>query len=299
MLIITNGIPYAYVTKVNIRILMNLFHKGVNALKKYWHTVLIVLGFAVFTIAGSLGAKRVGIVQHDLRASTSIDSIRLVQISDLHLNAFGTHEQGLITRVLTLNADVVLLSGDAVDRADALPLLRSFVKGLAPVPVLLVPGNWEHWSGLDFVELQNLLSASGAQLLLNDRWSFSRGDRTLQIIGLDDFTAGQPDLGLLDTKTPRAGVVTVLVQHSPAFFEQTHVTKQMAMQRFDLCLAGHTHGGQLALGGWAPYTPVGSGRFVAGFYDVPGCPLFVSRGVGTSVLPIRFGAPAEVVVFDL
>ncbi len=52
---------------------MNLFHKGVNALKKYWPTALIVLGFAVFAIAGSLGAKRVGIIQHDLRASTSID----------------------------------------------------------------------------------------------------------------------------------------------------------------------------------------------------------------------------------
>lgn len=73
----------------------------------------------------------------------------------------------------------------------------------------------------------------------------------------------------------------------------------MVKQRFSLCLAGHTHGGQLALGGWTPYIPVGSGRFVAGFYDVPGCRLFVSLGVGTSVLPIRFGAPAEVVVFDL
>jgi predicted MPP superfamily phosphohydrolase len=279
--------------------LMDFSPLGKRSLRTYWPAAMIVLALAVLVIAGSLGAKRVGILEYDRRDSAKTEGIRLVQISDLHINAFGTHEQGLITRVIALNADVVLLSGDAVDRADALPLLRSFVKGLAPVPVLLVPGNWEHWSGLDFVELQNLLSASGATLLLNDRWSFSRGDRTLQIIGLDDFTAGQPDLGLLDTKASRAGVVTVLVQHSPAFFEQTHVTKQMAKQRFDLCLAGHTHGGQVALGGWAPYTPVGSGRFVAGFYDVPGCPLFVSRGVGTSVLPIRFGAPAEVVVFDL
>ena len=272
---------------------------GKRSLRTYWPAAMIVLALAALVIEGSLGAKRVGILEYDRRDSAKTESIRLVQISDLHINAFGTHEQGLITRVLALNADVVLLSGDAVDRADALPLLRSFVKGLAPVPVLLVPGNWEHWSGLDFVDLQNMLSDTGATLLLNDRWSFSRGDRTLQIIGLDDFTAGQPDLGLLDTKTPRVGVFTVLVQHSPAFFEQTNVTRQMAKQRFDLCLAGHTHGGQLAFGGWAPYTPVGSGQFIAGFYDVPGCPLFVSRGVGTSVLPIRFGAPAEVVVFDL
>ena len=73
----------------------------------------------------------------------------------------------------------------------------------------------------------------------------------------------------------------------------------MANQRYDLCLAGHTHGGQLAVGGWTPIRPVGSGRFVAGFYDVLGCSHFVSRGAGTSVLPLRLGARAEVVVFDL
>lgn len=75
--------------------------------------------------------------------------------------------------------------------------------------------------------------------------------------------------------------------------------KRMANQRFNLCLAGHTYGGQLAIGGWAPYTPVGSGRFVAGFYDVPDCSLFVSRGARTSVVPLRLGARAKVVVFEM
>ena len=73
----------------------------------------------------------------------------------------------------------------------------------------------------------------------------------------------------------------------------------MQMSRFDLCLSGHTHGGQIAFWGWAPFRPVGSGRFVTGFYDVPGCRLFVSKGVGTSVLPVRWGVAPEVVVFDL
>ena len=72
----------------------------------------------------------------------------------------------------------------------------------------------------------------------------------------------------------------------------------MGGSRFSVCLSGHTHGGQVAFGGWAPWLPVGSGRFVAGFYDVPGCRLFVSRGVGTSVLPLRLGAQPEVVVFE-
>ena len=272
---------------------------GIRVPRALWLGVLVTALLCVLAVAASFGAKQVDVVRHDLRASADLQPIRLVQISDLHLKAFGAHEQGLAAQLIALAPDVVVLSGDAVDRADALPLLQSFVRAFAPVPVLLVPGNWEHWSGLDFIALQSMLASSGGQLLLNERWSFSRGGRSLLIIGLDDDTAGRPDLQLLDTRAPNKDALTVVVQHSPAFFDKADVAKRMANQRFDLCLAGHTHGGQVAIGGWAPYTPDGSGRFVAGFYDVPGCPLFVSRGAGTSMLPLRLGARAEVVVFDL
>ncbi len=272
---------------------------GIRVPRVLWLVVLVTALLCVLAVAASFGAKQVDVVRHDLRASADLQPIRLVQISDLHLKAFGAHEKGLAAQLVALAPDVVALSGDSVDRADALPLLQSFVRAFAPVPVLLVPGNWEHWSGLDFIALQTMLATSGGQLLLNERWSFSRGDRSLAVMGLDDDTAGQPDLQLLDTGAPSKGALTVLVQHSPAFFDKADVAKRMANQRFDLCLAGHTHGGQLAIGGWAPIRPVGSGRFVAGFYDVPGCSLFVSRGAGTSVMPLRLGARAEVVVFDL
>lgn len=272
---------------------------GIRVPRVLWLVVLVTALLCVLAVAASFGAKQVDVVRHDLRASANLQPIRLVQISDLHLKAFGAHEQGLAAQLVALAPDVLVLSGDAVDRADALPLLQTFVRAFAPVPVLLVPGNWEHWSGLDFIALQTMLATSGGQLLLNERWSFSRGDRSLLIIGLDDDTAGRPDLQLLDSRAPSKGALTVVVQHSPAFFDKADVAKRMANQRFDLCLAGHTHGGQLAIGGWAPIRPLGSGRFVAGFYDIPGCSLFVSRGAGTSVLPLRLGARAEVVVFDL
>lgn len=267
--------------------------------RRFWFTISATGSIAAFVFASYSGASRVEVVHHDLRASTDLVPIRLVQISDSHLKAFGSHEQGLVATIVAQKPDVVVLSGDAVDRIDALPLLQSFVKSFAPVPVLLVPGNWEHWSGLDFGRLQSTLSASGAKLLLNDHWSFSRSDRSLQIIGLDDFTAGQPDLHLLRDYGLGKGGLTVVVQHSPAFFDQDAAIERMAKQPFDLCLSGHTHGGQITLGGWAPIRPVGSGRFVSGFYDVPGCPLFVSSGAGTSVVPLRLGARAEVVIFDL
>lgn len=144
----------------------------------FWLLALVIAGLGALVFAALNGANRVDVVLHDLRATPDLKALRLVQISDLHLKAFGAHEQSLVSQLDALQPDVVVLSGDAVDRADALPLLQSFVKAFAPVPVLLAPGNWEHWSGLDFIELQNMLAGSGAKLLLNDRWSMSRADRT-------------------------------------------------------------------------------------------------------------------------
>lgn len=264
--------------------------------------LLAVMALGLWTAHGP-----VAVVRHDLRAAgASGTPWRLVQISDLHLQALGPREQALARRVSELAADVVVLSGDAIDRADALPALHDFVKALGDVPVLLVPGNWEHWSGLELTALQRSLAEAGARLLLNERWSLARGGRRLLVLGLDDFSAGAPDLQLLDTAAvaphdakAAGSLQAVLVQHSPAFFEQAAVAQRMGAHRFSLCLAGHTHGGQIAWGPWAPLRPAGSGRFVAGFYEVPGCRLFVSRGVGTSVLPLRLGAPPEVVVFEL
>lgn len=264
----------------------------------YGLLALVIAALGALVVAALHGANRVDVVRHDLRALPDLKAIRLIQISDLHLKAFGAHEQGLVSQLVVLKPDVVVLSGDAVDRADGLPLLQSFINAFTPVPVLLVPGNWEHWSGLDFIALQSTLTSSGGQLLLNERWSMTRNDRRLQIIGLDDFTAGRPDLQLLDAAADKKAI-TVVVQHSPAFFDQGAVNKRMVNLQFDLCLSGHTHGGQFAIGGWAPIRPRGSGRFVAGFYDLPGCSLFVSRGAGTSLVPMRLGARAEVVVFDL
>lgn len=238
------------------------------------------------------------VTHHDMRAPLQATSFRLVQLSDLHLQRFGEAEKTIVAQVEALQPDLVVLTGDAIDRADALPVLKDFLAALGPIPVVAVPGNWEHWSGVDFQALLALFAAHpNGRFLLNERASFTSRERKVQLIGLDDFTAGHPDAQLLPPS--QSDGVTILVQHSPGFFEAPEVNRRMSQQRFSLCLSGHTHGGQVTFGGWAPFRPVGSGRFVAGFYDVPGCRLYVSTGLGTSVLPLRWGAAPEIAVFDL
>lgn len=262
--------------------------------------VSLVLATSLFIALGLFwrSGSDLEITHHDMRRPSQAISFRVVQLSDLHLQRFGKAEKTIVIQVQALQPDLVVLTGDAIDRADALPELKNFLATLGAIPVVAVPGNWEHWSGVDFPALIALFADQPhGQLLLNKRVSFTSGERKIHLIGLDDFTAGQPDARLLSQAI--SDDMTVLVQHSPGFFEAPAVNRRMSQQRFSLCLSGHTHGGQVSFGGWAPFRPMGSGRFVAGFYDVPGCRLYVSKGLGTSILPLRCGAAPEISVFDL
>ena len=270
------------------------------------HLVGILLStslLAVLVVAFFVEPGRIEVTHHDMRHQGDEPGLRLVQLSDLHLQTIGKHETSLVNQVKELQPDLVVLTGDMVDRADALPLLQAFIEALRPIPIVAVPGNWEHWSDLELSELRAAIERrQGNQLLLNGQSSFTKGKRMIQLVGLDDFTGGNPDLGLLE----RIGYLhkehvttTVLLQHSPGFFELPEVRRIMGSGRFSLCLSGHTHGGQITIGGWAPSTPRGSSHFVAGFYDIPGCKLYVSRGVGMSIISARLGSRPEIAVFDL
>jgi predicted MPP superfamily phosphohydrolase len=120
------------------------------------------------------------------------------------------------------------------------------------------------------------------------------GGIEVQVHGLDDHTAGQPRLPQLAFESPQ-GRVRILIQHSPGWFDQP--AAQHTTSHYDLCLAGHTHGGQITLLGL--WTPRGSGAYTSGLYPSPLCQtLYVSKGIGTSVLPARVGARPEIAVFD-
>jgi len=221
--------------------------------------------------------------------------IRIVQISDLHLRRFSDREVRLAQTIRDLRPGAIVFTGDIIDRAEGLALLESFLTALGPTPRVAVLGNWEYWTKVDLNRLRAIYeSAPQSSLLVNQKATVEIRGREIEFIGLDDFTAGKPDTRLLRPQT--SSVVRVVLQHSPGLYEEPELPTARPNQ---ICLSGHTHGGQVTLFGRPFWTPRGSGRFVAGWYETPSCRLYVSRGVGMSILPIRFGARPEVAVFEL
>lgn len=265
---------------------------------------------SVSTYAFGIAPHRLLVTRHRMAGGPG-PVLRVAQLSDLHLKRIGPYTERVIAAVHEARPDLVLLTGDAIDRADALPVLAGLLallpSGSARLAIL---GNWEHWSGVDLRRLAACYERAGWQLLRNASVRLVFGGAELLVTGLDDLVGGRPDVrASLHDHDPAPN--HLLLAHCPThreFFTQEVAAPPPLGARLapvapglrtpQLMLAGHTHGGQLALGRWAPARPRGSGRYVAGWYRDDAIALYVSRGIGTSVLPVRLGAPPELVLIE-
>ncbi len=253
---------------------------------KRWALALAAISLSALLIWGAVIEPRsIDITEMRVNAiAPSVTSIAV--ISDLHLDGLGARERKLLEILEQRRPDIVILLGDVVDSPDDLPELERFLSALPSSERLAVLGNWEYWSGIDRDALLGVYAKYDVRLLINDCYE--------GIVGLDDATAGKPNLeaaiGKCRSDDPEVSPF-LLLQHSPGFFE----TAPSGKPQFSLSLAGHTHGGQITLFDWAPWTPPGSGAFVAGNYATRLGPLYVTRGIGTSMIPLRLGARSEVV----
>ena len=235
--------------------------------------------------------NRVTITRHRIGPADG-RTIRAVQLTDLHLRDVGFHEHRIARAVAELRPDLLLLTGDSIDRRDRLPQLADFLAELpASTHALAILGNWEHWAGVDLRALDTVDGRRGIQLLRNESVALSFPAGQLLVTGLDDLVGGRPDAGVAMRGVVPA-VTHLLLAHCPAQRDM------IGNLRPNLVLSGHTHGGQVRIAGWAPFVPQGSGRYLSGWYRGGGPDLYVSRGLGTSVVPARIGAPPEIAVFD-
>lgn len=223
----------------------------------------------------------------------AFNGYRIAQLSDLHLTSLGSLHEAVCREVASYDPQLVVISGDAVEAAEALGVLSTLCDRLAAPgrDVIATAGNWEHWGHVPTEALARAYSSTGARLLGNTSTRIASGP---SIVAIDDFCSGHDDVaGALSAVVPAE--VTLLVTHAPGIFDRLPATTP----RFALGLAGHTHGGQVCALGKPVWVPPGSGRFTEGFYETSFGPVYVSRGIGTSVLPARFTCRPELSLFRL
>lgn len=214
--------------------------------------------------------------------------LTIAHLTDLHIKGYGRREQAMVRALQHHQPDLIVITGDCVVPGGTPEDLQAVLEHLrAPRGVWAVRGNWEHWQPIP--NERPFFEMVGVSLLVNEAAQVSED---LWLIGLDDALAGQPDWETAVKGVPAHGVRIALF-HSPAYYDQVadHVT---------LALAGHSHGGQVRLPFYGPlWLPPGTGPYVAGWYHRGPSRLYVCRGIGTTILPIRFLCRPELALITL
>jgi predicted MPP superfamily phosphohydrolase len=195
----------------------------------------------------------------------------------------------MIDMVKNEDPHFVFFTGDLINDISAIPHAVEIFKEIQPPGgTFAVVGNSD--LGADAVDqLKSSLAAVKVRYLVDQSIEIESG---LWLVGVNDPSGWLSNVGGAVQGIPD-GAPRVLLAHSP------DIVDQMDGARFDLVLAGHTHGGQVNLpffnGAWTLNGP--SSEYVKGLYDVNGTPLYVNRGIGTAKIPIRLGARPEITKF--
>jgi uncharacterized protein len=251
----------------------------------------ILLG--VFAIVGAyallIEPYWIDVTYSDMHGSVAAP-LKIAHLSDLHTLGLGRRERRMLETLDQEKPDIILITGDSIGQwLGTLGLNGDYEKAKLlfqrlhpPLGVWVVRGNWENAKPLR--NEPAFYQQAGVHFLLNSNGA-ARPD--VWIAGLDDPSSGSPRLDSALAGIP-SGAYTILLFHSPAYFGRVS-------GRVNLCLAGHTHGGQVRLPRMRPlWLPEGSGRYVEGWYEEKGSKMYVSRGLGMSMLPIRFLCRPEI-----
>ena len=229
--------------------------------------------------------------------SKSDDKIKIVQITDLHFDQLRYFHKAIAKKINSIKPDLIFITGDSVDDTSKIDSLGEFLNRIdKSILKYAITGNWEYWGHVDLAKLSKVYSDNNCELLINENRTITIRNREISIIGIDDLVGGNADFpkAIDELKHSETNIV---LSHCPQ--HRDIIARQKGDLNIDLVLSGHTHGGQITFLGIVPFKPRGSGRYMKGWYEDKEPKMYVSKGVGTSVLPVRFGARAEVVVIDV
>jgi predicted MPP superfamily phosphohydrolase len=227
---------------------------------------------------------------------------RIVQLSDIHHSPFLDEERinEAVRMANNLRPDLTVLTGDYISHS------RDYIAGCARAlgrlsaahGVFAVLGNHDHWT--DGNMMHEALAEQGIRVLCNESTRIEKQSAHIRLAGVDDMMVRLDDLpkALEETTNEEA---RILLSHNPA------IIREAARAGVDLVLSGHTHGGQI---NWrlligrkdkktARWLRRPSRRLTRGHAQLGATQLYVNRGLGTVVVPLRYGCPPEITLFEI
>jgi uncharacterized protein len=209
---------------------------------------------------------------------------RLVHITDIHHKGDTDYLESVVRTVNRLSPDVVCFTGDLIERAR---YLREALECLSKInaPIYGVPGNHDYWSQCNFKLIRECFENTGGAWLVDKQTEPSELN----------FTGASCHNWRAKVHAPVSGGKNIMLMHYPMF------VKRLSPHKFDLILAGHSHGGQVRLPFIGPLQlPLGVGPYDMGLFQTASGPLYVNPGIGyLANTSVRFNCRPEVTLFEV
>lgn len=240
------------------------------------------------------------------KITSDFDGFTIAQISDLHNKLFGNDQTKILNKLKSISPDIIVVTGDLIDRRKYnLDIAMTFISGAVKIaPVYYVSGNHEAWSG-NFPLIKKSLVEAGVNVLDDIAVELTKGKTSINIVGLSDpdFLTSDYIEGTNTSKTieqlkqwSMGKNFKILLSHRPELFDL------YGENSMDLVFTGHAHGGQIRIpfiGGLIAPDQGIFPRYSSGSYIKDSTTMFVSRGLGNSIFPVRVFNRPEIVVITL
>ena len=278
-------------------------------MKKKWMLMVVcwvLAGLVGWTIWGNTALEVNEYEVKSDRVPEAFAGFRIAQVSDLHNAQFGENNSKLIELLSQTEPDIILITGDLIDsRQTDIEIALDFTRQAMQIsPVYYVSGNHEARVG-EYEDLKMGLVEVGVVVLENDKVQITQEGESITLMGIDDPSFRESYLfgdaegvsrkAIEDLQNESDGY-TILLSHRPELFD-LYVETGM-----DLVFSGHAHGGQFRLpflGGLVAPNQGFFPKYDAGQFAEENTTMIVSRGVGNSIIPIRFNNRPEIVLVTL
>ena len=266
----------------------------------------ILIGLFVFFILWALIEAQVYRVRRikikNSKIPKGFNNFKIIFISDMHYGRSFSSKRliNIVNKINKIEPDIIIIGGDYLDisvksKRDVSRYLDKELQVLkklkAKLGIFTVLGNHDYFKGKDY--LLKKLNSNSFKILKNEKELISKGEDTIELIGVDDLLEGNPEANLLKQTSDN---FTIAISHNPDFFSD-----YKNVINYDLGFAGHTHGGQVTIFGlYAPYASSKYGQmYCKKIINEANRDIVLTNGIGNGMLPIRFFAIPEIVEIDL
>jgi uncharacterized protein len=257
----------------------HMLEKSILSRRQFISLLLTAIPGASIAHAVNIEPEQLRVMES--RLNISGPPLRFVHFTDLHYRGESKLTRKVAREIRRINPRFACFTGDLIDTPEFKEGAFEFIRSLS-CPVYAVPGNHDYRSGVPFKEFAEAFSSTGGGWLENGNILVPGED--LELVGMLDGKSTIP---------PALSKNRILLTHYPMAVEG------LGPGTFTAILAGHSHGGQVRLPFLGSiYLPPGVGRYDLGSYVTPAGPLYVSAGIGTSELPLRFCCPPELSVYN-